>query len=138
LAYAGSTGLYWTEFYYKPTASASYYGTGCGFASVSAGKPYAGHEFFPVRLHAFGSGSAWLYMSSAPFQSPFWTTGCYWNISTSTLQYVGSTTYNNTAEVQMALSDDPLFLGNLYLQWLYFPSQSTTYYTSQGIEAKVR
>ena len=66
------------------------------------------------------------------------TPGCYLNVDTSALVafYSRTISYARSASVTFTLPDDPVFLGNYYMQWIWYDNRR--YYMTLGLRAQVR
>jgi hypothetical protein len=134
---------------YPPEARNVRRGTGCQNTSntFSADPPYAGSEFFTVRLTGQGTGRACVLLVSLAYTSVpldfLGMTGCTLHADPSPGQFLFSlptVSVAGLASVRFALPDDPLFQSNLYGQWLWLqrdlnPAGAGT---SHGLEVRVR
>src|SRR5690606_8295940 len=119
----GGSVVFGTAIEYPPAAASVVYGTGCG-GSISADRPYAGHEFFEVRLRAGQlTAAAFLLVALAPGSTPLdplGMPGCVLNIAASPAPMsLTVPMYGGSTATELALPDQPLLTGDVYFQWGY-------------------
>jgi len=108
---------------YPPEASNVGYGTACGPGTITASSPYAGSEFFRIRLGGVsGSTPAALLLSLGSAAVPLnflGAPGCVLDVSTAPGAYLLTIASTATAGAPLPLPDAPLFTGDLFVQWAY-------------------
>ncbi len=138
---------YGTRLEYPSAATFSTYGTGCG-GTISASYPYAGNEYFTVRLAgapptspavllmSLGSGAIDLGFLGAP--------GCFLNLDPTPGLFFGQLPStpdgSGNASAVISLPDVPLVVGDLYFQWGFFDFGTipVTLKTTRGGKAQIR
>jgi len=136
--------VYGQRLQYPTTATNVLYGTGCA-GSITADRPLAGDEFYTVRLSgAAASSPAVLWLSLAalapPFPlDPFGLPGCFFHTSPLPGAFITNfpftTSGSGAASLPLPLSDDPLFIGDLYWQWTSLPGG---WGSTRGLRSQVR
>lgn len=114
--------LYGQRFLYPAAAQNVAYGSGCGPGTITATAPYAGSEFFHSSLGGVPAGTIGvLFVSGGPSAIPLTVlgmTGCTSLIDLNA--QLGSIVAVTPATAGFALPDNPLFLGDVHAQWVYF------------------
>lgn len=132
------------RFDYSPATGGAQYGSSCSNHTLGDGHPpFAGSEFYRLNLvgipplaPAFlGLGVAATDVSLAPIGMP----GCRLLVDLLTT-FPASADANGNVSVTLALSDAPLFIGDLYAQWIWIDAAAnpTGLRTSRGIRIDVR
>lgn len=119
------TGLpvYGQRLQYPSSAVNVLFGTGCGPGTISASRPYAGSEFFRVYFGGVAGGTPGALLVSlggAAIPLDFMgATGCVANFNPNPGVFLFTLGGTATAGLSFSLPDDPMFSGNLYVQWAY-------------------
>ncbi len=138
-------GILGQHFTHPADAISSIYGNSCAAASVTfgSGPSYAGSQFFRPTLTGLPASTATVYMLAfAPAHIDLALVGlpgCFLEIDpSSAISIPVNSNPSGQVAVEIALPDDPLFVGDLFAQWFYFdnaPTQLRAYY---GIRHQVR
>ena len=116
--------LYGQRFVYPTAAVNVLYGTGCGPGTISATAPYAGSQYFQIGLGGVPLGTVAVMIACAgPSSIPLGAigmTGCTSLIDTNA--QFGSVIVVTPGSAGFALPDNPVFVGDVYAQWIYFDS----------------
>jgi hypothetical protein len=123
----GAWSIRGNELTYPANALSVPYGASCAGPGVVAtsNRPFAGHEFFRVRLLNVQPGAPCIFvLSAAPGTfdlTPLGFTGCTLNVALpalATLNVVADG--GGDAQVVFALPDEPALIGDVFSQWFYF------------------
>jgi hypothetical protein len=122
------------------------YGSGCGNGAISSPTmPYPGSQFYRVELSAAPPQQlALLCFSSGPGGVSLASIGapnCMLNLASLEVTLGFVTDGSGAAGFTMALPDSPLFVGDIYWQWVYlWPAAPTplTIGATQGLRSSVR
>lgn len=114
--------VYGHEFTYSAAATVTQYGTGCGPGGItSTTPPYAGHEFFRIRLTGVPLPTLGVLILAANTANvplaAIGMPGCT-NLVDLNAQFASPATLDNY--IEFSLPDSPLFIDNVFAQWAYF------------------
>ncbi len=136
--------VYGQRLQYPATAINVPYGTGCGPGTISASNPFAGSEFFRINLGGVAAatpGVLLLSLGSGSIPLDFiGMTGCVANFNPAPAAFLFSLGSTAGAGISFPLPDDPLFTGNLFVQWGYLAAglNPANIGATQGLRIQVR
>ncbi|MFO1054406.1 MAG: hypothetical protein U1F36_19470 [Planctomycetota bacterium] len=132
------------NFLYDPNAIGQTYGASCSNAVLGDGHPpYAGSQFYNINAQGLPpSAPVFVSVGAGPTFVPLDTigmTGCVMLVDP--LVTLGTTTdASGIAILYLALNDAPLFVGDLYFQWLWLApgANALGLVNSRGLKVQVR
>jgi hypothetical protein len=141
---ASSNTLHGQRLVYSPDATAVPYGTGCG-GTITALPPNAGYENFLVRLFdAQPAMAALLLVSNGAGNVPLDASGmpgCTLLVNPGFLILIpAATSTSGSAFVGLPLPDAPVFLGDVWFQWVHVSPNANpmALRTTAGLKVQVR